>query len=58
MAVEKYKYIGGFDAATVDIDGVPYTVERNREVEVPAGKLDNHPEFQKATKASAKGGDK
>jgi hypothetical protein len=56
VATEKYKYVGGIDAVEFHLDGTNYTVERNHEVEVPAGSLDNHAEFTKVK--APKGGEK
>lgn len=48
---EKYWYRGGHDGVDVVVDGVLYTVERDHQIEVPAGALDDHPDFTKSKPA-------
>lgn len=45
----RYRYIGGMDGVTVQVaqDGTSVKFERDSEQDVPAGLLDDHPDFEK-----------
>lgn len=53
-----YRYIGGSDAVEVVVDDVSHYVERNHELKVRPGALDDHPDFSRVNRQQAKADDK